>query len=334
MTRIRTPGFLILGALLALGIGASAWAGAKPEKPKNYPLRPVALIVPYGNGGGSDQLSRTMALAAQQALGVGVLVVNRPGNTGRAAIPGFMKAPADGYTVIEHTDDVAAFYASGRIDVNPVKDWTPLAIAQITFSQIYIRAGEDRFTDWKSFLKYAKSKGGRVTVANVSGATSMERINMILLERELGFSTRQVSIDNPSERYGALVSGQVDALFEQPGDVRAFLDTRRMKPILTFLRKRPVVFGDVPSLKDVGARFTPLLRFRGFFARSDVPQDRLRYLEWAFAQAFNSAEFQAFNEKKFMNLIDSYRGTAGARQLVADQIAMFEKIYKQIGLTK
>ena len=107
-----------------------------------------------------------------------------------------------------------------------------------------------------------------------------------------------------------------------------------MKPILTFLQERPAAFDDVPSFKEVGANFTPLLRFRGFFARSDVPQDRLRYLEWAFAQGFKSAEFQAFNQKKFMNLINSYRDTAGATQLIAEQIAMFRKLYKQIGLVK
>ncbi len=334
MNPLRRRAVFILGALLALSPWAVGFADQRPEKPKNYPLRPVALIVPYGNGGGSDQLSRTMALAAQKALGVGVLVVNRPGNAGAAAIPGFMKARPDGYTVIEHTDDVAALYVSGQIKENPVKDWTPLAIAQITFSQIYIRANENRFTDWKSFLKYAKRKGGRVTVANVSSATSMERINMILLERALGFKTQQISIDQPAERYRALIAGQVDALFEQPGDIRTFLDTGRMKPILTFLQERPAAFGDVPSLKDVGANFTPILRFRGFFARRDVPQDRLRYLEWAFAQGFKSAEFQAFNQKKFMNLINSYRDTAGATQLIAEQIAVFRKVYKQIGLVK
>ena len=157
---------------------------------------------------------------------------------------------------------------------------------------------------------------------------------MILLKRALGFKTQQISIDQPAERYRALVAGQVDVMFEQPGDIRTFLDTGRMKPILTFLQERPAAFGDVPSLKDVGANFTPILRFRGFFARSDVPQDRLRYLEWAFAQGFKSAEFQAFNQKKFMNLINSYRDTAGATQLIAEQIAMFRKVYKQIDPVK
>jgi tripartite-type tricarboxylate transporter receptor subunit TctC len=35
---------------------------------------------------------------------------------------------------------------------------------------------------------------------------------------------QQISFDKGAPRYGALLGGQVDALFEQPGDVRNFLD--------------------------------------------------------------------------------------------------------------
>ena len=304
------------------------------KKPGDFPERPITMIVPYGSGGGSDQLSRAMANAVEQIIGVGIQVVNKPGGGGSAAIPIFMAAPRDGYTVMEHIDDAATLYASGKVKENPGKDWAPLAIAQVTFSQLYVRPDDHRLKDWASFLKYAKANPGKVTIANVGNVGSMERVNMLLLEKEFGFKVQQISFEKPAERYGNLIGGHVDLLFEQPGDVRSFLDAAKMKPILTFLKERPSAFADVPSLKDIGVKFEPLLRFRGFYAHKEVPTDRLKYLEWAFAQGYNSAEFQKFNKKKYMHLINSYRNTTDARKMIREAIATYDKFYRAIGIIK
>ncbi len=324
----------MLGALVVLGLAGPLTAAEMMKKPAGFPERPLTVIVPYGPGGGSDQLSRAMASPVEKVIGVGIQVVNKPGGGGIAAIPDFMTAPADGYTIIQHIDDAVTLYASGKIKEHPGKDWTPICMAQITFSQLYIRPDDNRFKDWDSFVKHAKANPGKVTVANVGAVGSMERVNMLLLEKELGFKTQQVSFDKPAERYAALIGGHADTLFEQPGDVRSFLDAGKMKPILTFLKERPSAFADVPSLKDVGAKFEPLLRFRGFYTHKNVPKDRLKYLEWACAQGFKSDEFQAFNKKGYMDLINSYRDTKSSRQLINDAVATYTKVYKEIGLIK
>ena len=322
-------------ALTAALLFGSATAGAGDiTKPDGFPERPITLIVPYGAGGGSDQLSRAMAGAIESAVGINFQVVNKPGGGGRAAIPDFMTAPADGYTVMEHIDDAATLYASGKIRENPAEDWVPLAMAQITFSQIYIRPDDERFSDWDSFLAYAQANPGQVTVANVGNVGSMERINMLKLEQAKGFETKQISFDKPAERYAALIGGHVDALFEQPGDVRNFLDADKMMPILSFLDSRPEAFAEVPTHGEVGAGFDALLRFRGFYAKKGVPDDRLSYLEQVFAAGFQQESFQAFNEKKYMHLIDSYRNTADSVSLLNGAVETYQAVYQELGLAQ
>lgn len=331
-----TRQFRILGAAVAAGLlFAPALAGAQDiSKPEGFPERPITMIVPYGAGGGSDQLSRAMAGAIEAVEGVTFQVVNKPGGGGRAAIPDFMTAPADGYTVMEHIDDAATLFASGKISENPAEDWVPLAMAQITFSQIYIRPDDDRFNDWGSFLAYAQANPGQVTIANVGNVGSMERINMLKLEQAKGFETKQISFDKPAERYAALIGGHVDALFEQPGDVRSFLDSGQMKPILTFLDSRPEAFADVPTHLDAGADFDALLRFRGFYAKKGIPADRLDYLEQIFAAGFQHESFQAFNEKKYMHLINSYRNTEESIALLNGAVETYQAVYQELGLTQ
>lgn len=318
-----------LGFSLIFSAGAQAL-----EKPAGFPERPVTLIVPYGAGGGSDQLSRAMAAALEKVLGVGVQVVNKPGGGGMAAVPDFMTAPADGYTLLESIDDAISNYASGKLKENPASDWEPLAMAQITFSQIYIRPDDDRYSDWNGFVAYAKANPGALKIANVGNLGSMERVNMLKIEQALGFKTNQIAFDKPAERYAALLGAHVDALFEQPGDVRAFLDSGKMKPILTLFGKRPAAFSEVPTLSEVGVNFEPMLRFRGFYTLPGVPAERRKYLEAAMREAFDSAEFQAFNKKKFMHLIDSYRDTMGSKSLIEGAIGTYKAVYKEIGIIK
>ena len=177
------------------------------------------MIVPYGKGGGSDQLSRAMVKSIESISKARFDVINIKKGAGLGALPDFMKLPADGYAVIEHIDDVTSAYAIGAIDIHPGRDWKPLSIVQLTFSQIFIRTDDDRFNDWKSFLAYAKQKEKRVAIANVSYDGSMENLTMRALENDLGFKTRQISFSNVKDRYESVFVGRADALFEQPGDV-------------------------------------------------------------------------------------------------------------------
>ncbi len=326
-------GKFVLGAALGVVFMVPAAVQAL-DKPGGFPERPLTVIVPYGAGGGSDQLSRAWAAAMQDVVGVGIQVVNKPGGGGLAAVPDFMTARDDGYTVLESIDNAVSNYASGKLKENPGTDWSPICMTQITFSQVYIRPDDDRFGDWDGFVAYAKANPGKATIANVGNIGSMERINMLKIEQALGFKTYQIAFDKPSERYAALIGGHVDALFEQPGDVRAFLDSNKMKPVLTLLKARPSVFAEVPSLADIGAEFEPLLRFRGFYTKPGVAAERRAYLEAACKLAFDSEAFQAFNNKKYMHLIDSYRDSEGSRSLIADSVKTYKEVYKNLGILK
>ena len=302
------------------------------KKPSNFPTRPLTMIVPYGAGGGSDQLARAMAGAMDKVAGIKFQVVNKPGGGGTAAIPDFMLAPADGYTVMEHIDNAVSAYAKGDIRENPASDWVPLCMTQITFSQIYVRSDDDRFSDWNSVLEHIKANPGKISMANLGKIGSMELVVMHQLQEALGIKVKQIAFDKPAERYGALIGGQVDLLFEQPGDVRSFLDANTMKPVLTFLNERPSVFANVTTHREAGADFDPLTRFRGFYVKKGVPADRLAFLQAACEAGFSEDSYAAFNKKKYMHLIDSYRDTKGSIELINGAVTTYREMYKQLGI--
>ena len=78
-----TMSLTLLSITTMTGMAAQA---ADIKKPSNYPTRPLTMIVPYGAGGGSDQLARAMANAMDKVAGIKFQVVNKPGGGGTAAI--------------------------------------------------------------------------------------------------------------------------------------------------------------------------------------------------------------------------------------------------------
>lgn len=302
------------------------------EKPGGFPDRALTMIVPYGASGGSGQVAQAMAEAVTELTGVAINRDHKPGGSGTVGMTAYMAVPADGYTVLEHIDDASSAHALDSSQPNPAEDLIPLVTSQITFSQIYIRSNEDRFTDWDSFVEWVKAQDGKATIANVSKEGSMERVTMKFITDATGMQIQQISFDQGSPRYGALAGGQVDALFEQPGDVRTFLDAGTFKPILTVLKERPSAFGDVPALPDVGLDFEPLYRFRGFFVHADAPADRVEWLKWAFQKAYCQQSYQEFNESKYMTLIESFRDTEGSRELINSTVSLYRDVYKEMGL--
>jgi tripartite-type tricarboxylate transporter receptor subunit TctC len=332
--------YLGLGAVTAAALAMSTAAfgfecavkEASMDKPGGFPERALTMIVPYGPAGGSGQVAGAMAEAVTGLTGVAINRDHKPGGSGTVGMTAYMTAPADGYNVMEHIDDASSAHALDSSRPNPGADLIPLVISQVTFSQIYIRTGETRYSDWPTFVEWVKAQGGKATIANVSKEGSMERVTMKFITDAAGMQIQQISFDKGAPRYGALLGGQVDALFEQPGDVRKFLDAGEFKPILTIFDERPSVFADVPTHREVGMDFDPLLRFRGFYVHKDAPADRVKWLQWAFQRGYCQDSYQAFNESKFMNVIDSYRDTAGAKELISRSVAQYRDVYKAMGL--
>jgi len=301
-------------------------------KPGGFPARALTMIVPYGPAGGSGQVAQAMAEAVSELTGVSINRDHKPGGSGTVGMTAYMAAPADGYTVLEHIDDASSAHALDSSKPNPADDLIPLVTSQITFSQIYIRTNETRYNDWASFVEWVNAQNGRATIANVSKEGSMERVTMKFITDATGMQIQQISFDKGAPRYGALAGGQVDALFEQPGDVRNFLDAGKFKPILTILKERPSAFADVPSLTDAALDFDPLFRFRGFYVHKNAPADRVKWLQWAFQKAYCQPSYQKYNEKKFMTLIESFRDTEGSKDLIRTTIKQYREVYKQMGL--
>ena len=120
--RSTTRSFALLAAL---ALSAASFGGKAVAA--GYPERPIELIVPWGPGGGADQLARLVSKLMEPMLGQGIPVVNVPGGTGATGMAKLLAAPADGYSMAIYIADSHALLA-GKTPRWTMNDITPVAV--------------------------------------------------------------------------------------------------------------------------------------------------------------------------------------------------------------
>ena len=91
--------------VLSLLLGVACDAAAK-----DYPDKPINIVVPYPPGGGNDNISRMVAKQLEEKLKVAVVVDNKGGGGGTIGVNLLKQSKPDGYTL--------ATIPSGPLDVN------------------------------------------------------------------------------------------------------------------------------------------------------------------------------------------------------------------------
>ena len=85
---------------LVAGVAALP-AAARLARAETYPTRPVRLVIGFNAGGAPDVVARLLCQWLSERVGQNFLVENRPGAGGNIAVEAVVRAPADGYTLLQ-----------------------------------------------------------------------------------------------------------------------------------------------------------------------------------------------------------------------------------------
>jgi len=274
-----------LAAILAIGLALAA-----PCTPaaQDFPSRPIEFIVPWGPGGGADQLARMLAKLMEPRLKVSIPVINVPGATGQTGLTKLLTAPADGYSIATFTGPTFALLAGTPPPKWSMKDLQPLGVVVQQISAFLVAEG-GRFKTWADVEKAAKTERLRVAITGF-GSDDDLTVNF-LTKRGLRFLS--VPMAKPGERYSSVLGGHADVLYEQIGDVRSFVDSKQLKPVIFFSEKRDAAFPDVPSSVELGYEVT-LPQFRAVVVRGGTDAKIVKKLADALADAVKDPEYVAF----------------------------------------
>jgi len=271
--------FLCLLLAVPAGVSADTW---KPDKP-------IKLIVPWGAGGSTDQVTRVCAGELESFLGQKVVVVNQPGASGSIGTQNTLDAPRDGYTWTSGAaKDLGTYQILGMVDTN-IRDWH--LFLNISLPQVVAVQADSPYQSFDDLLKAFKANPGKIKVSS-AGINSAGHSGIETIKKYTGIDYKHITYDGGNPAVIAVVSGEADVVTQLSSEETDMLKAGKLKA-LAVLDDNPLDikgYGTVPPITKWVPEFKGAPIYFGIFIPKGVPDNVIQTLGQAWDEVMMKSD--------------------------------------------
>lgn len=317
-----------------LSIGAAAFALAMSAsgavQADDYPSKPIQLLVPFGQGGATDQVARLMAPLLEEALGTSIVIVNQPGAGGAVGLSNLARMKPDGYTIgIGSDTTLGARPMMSETGYDASSFETIARIVEIP-SGIAVRA-DSEYQNLRDLIQAMESK--KLTYSGSGVASGPHLAAAVFLSKNHVDGTF-VNSNSNQEGMVKLLSGEVDFLSGGGSNFPSMLDKDGKGDIRVLglaAEERWPYLPNVPTYREQGFDYLRSQWF-GMVAPKGTPADRIQKLSDAIKGLVNAPEFKERLTEFYFN--SAYLGPQDMRARIQEEVEAAEPILGRLGLLK
>jgi tripartite-type tricarboxylate transporter receptor subunit TctC len=233
---------LAAGAAVLPVMPRLAWAQA-------YPSRPVRIIVPFAPAGNIDLIARLIGQWLSERLGQSFVIENRPGAGTNVGTEAVVRAPPDGYTLLQ-VSSASAWNATlyEKLNFNFIRDIAP--VAGVIRAPFVMEVNPSVPTKTvPEFIAHAKANPGKISMAS-AGIGSGPHVTGELFKMMAGVNMVHVPYRGSGPALTDLISGQVQIYFDGLPSSIEYIRTGKLRALAVTTAARSEVLPDIPSLSD------------------------------------------------------------------------------------
>lgn len=253
---------------LALALLAAAWPAQSAEK--DWPVRPVRIIVPYPPGGTTDPTARAFAGWFGEKFNTTIVIDNRPGAGSTIGHGLAAKATPDGYTLVLGTSGglVVSAAFGAKLAYDPLKDFTPIGVGVYVPFLIVVHPSVPA-KSVKELVELAKSQPGKINFAS-PGTGTPNHLGMELLTAMTGAKFTHVPYKGGGAATTDLLAGRVQAIFGGAAPWQPHMASGRARAIAIGHHERLKTLPDVPAITETYPGFNNTTWY-GFLGPAGTP---------------------------------------------------------------
>jgi tripartite-type tricarboxylate transporter receptor subunit TctC len=298
---------------------------------KEYPIKPITLVVPSGPGSATDILMRTVTSVAADYVGQPIIVKLVPGGGGAIGSELAAKAPPDGYTLLAGSSSWSTGLPAIEGRSRGLDDF--VAVCRINYSPTILIARPDApFKTFKQMMEWMRANPGKMT-ASTPGPWTPPDVVWKYLMKVTGASFKIVPFQGGGEATVALLGGHVDAGTAIPSMAMPYKGTGKMTFLLFLDDKRHPDFPDMPTgaEENLDKVINTLgCAWRGILAPKGTPVPVVDSLAMGFKKMTEDKSVQSLLQKSGEKIYylgpDDFRKVWGAEY---DAYKELGKIYKK-----
>lgn len=317
--------------VLVVGIAIALIAAAAPLYGQAYPNKAIEFVVPFGAGGGSDILARTIAkiLADERIVTVPIVIANKPGGSGAVGWSYVLGKRGDPYVL---TTVSGSYWTTPLVGQAPFKpeDFTPVAgLALDTF--LFVVRAESAYRSMQDIVKVSKQTPEVISVGG-SAVASDDRVVTAMLEQTAGIKLTYVPFGGSGPALTAMLGGHVSSTWLNPAEGLEQLKAGKLRALAVTSTARVPILPDVPTLRELGLDVV-WDQYRGVAMPPGVPADTVQTMWSAFQRLCRSQKWQ----KEYIEpnvLVPMCQGPQDWGRTITTVAKRYVDFYTKLGLIK
>lgn len=282
-----------LHSTLLLALCLLAPSGARAQ---SFPDKPVHLIVSAGAGSFPDQVARRLAEALSARWAQPIIIDNRPGGGGIAAMNEFTKAPADGYTLALATMSQLVFnrHLFHGLPYDPARDVQPVGTV-MSGSMMIVANPEFAARSLDELVSMARQKPGGIDFAvPANGSPPHVVLGLLMDVTHTAFSV--VPYKTGADAVVQVTSGQVPLFIDAVPVVAGLVQGGKLHALAVTGTERVAQFPDVRTVAEQGYPGFNGEAWMGLVTRPGTPLPVITRLSDELARAVRSDALRQFFE--------------------------------------
>ena len=278
----------LLAGLGALPVLRSAHAQ------RNFPDRPIRLVVPFGPGTATDTLARQLSAGTQAFLGQPIVIENRAGANAIIGTEAAARSVPDGYTLLYGTTQALCYnpVMYQRLPYDPVRDFAPVA-GLVSLSYLLVVNARLPIRSIPELVALAKAEPGRLTFGS-TGAGTGSRLIAEVFAKEAGIDITNVSYQSGAgQLVSDLIAGRTSMMFYPYQFVRTHLEAGQMRALASTDAQRASWLPEIPTLAELGYRNSVYTTWFAIYAPTGTPEDRIARISDAYRQVLDGPALRA-----------------------------------------
>lgn len=274
---IAATALATLGTTLPMGVLAQG----------DYPTRPIKIIVAFPPGGTSDVMGRMVADPLSKVLGQPVVIENIGGAGGVIGTDRGVKAPADGYTIIQTGvgQNAVAHGLDPNLKYDSVKDFIHISHVHSGPNVLVVNASQP-YKTLADLVKAAKANPGKLDYGYTHAASG--HMAMELFKQTAGIFMTGIPYRGGGPMMTALLGNEIPMMFINQDVALPHIKAGKLRPLAVSSAKRNVLYPDVPTVAESGYPGFEALSWSGMSVAAGTPAPIVAKLEAAFKDVMES----------------------------------------------
>jgi len=253
--------------VLLLGIALLAMQSSAAQ---TYPVRPVALVVPFSAGGPTDTIGRIMAERMGRSLGQPVIVENTTGAGGSIAVGRIARGSPDGYLLgIGHIGTHVINGAVYPLPFDLLKDLEPLALIASN-PQIIISKNAVPAKHLDEMIAWVRANQDKASIGT-GGAGTPSHVSAVYFQNTTGSKPQIIHYRGSAPAMADIMAGHVDLMFDQAASSLPLVRSGKVKAYAVTQKTRLKAAPEIPTTDEAGLPGFYMAVWHGIWAPRGTP---------------------------------------------------------------